>query len=693
MELFPKNLAEQLDFNFIIDKLTSYCIHNNTKKRVEQLKPSSSFDVITTWLNETYEAFLASQHGSSIPHQYFPIIDAELSLLRLQESVLAIAQFVSIRQVVENAHSLLQFLHDKKEAYPQLFEKVKNIKKDQHILEHIHQILHKEGYIHDTASDELFEIRKSMKKNRLQSDAVYKSKISQLKQKGYLADFEEGYIQGRRVLSILAEYKRQVKGNILSYSSSGKIAFIEPSQAIQYNDEKLLLEGDEKNEINNILKKLTDTIRPKLSSIKTFYKLLIDFDLICAKAALAKSLKANKPIVLNQTQKINYINAIHPVLFLQNESKKLATIPFTCQLHSEKQIMIISGPNAGGKSITLKSFGLLQIMLQCGMLIPVSIKSEIGIIDKLFGDIGDHQSIEDGLSTYSSRLLKMKYFLNHANNKTLFLIDEFGTGSDPDLGGALAEIILHDLADSKAMGIITTHFTNLKLSAAKHQALFNACMLYQNKSLQPRYILHVGEPGSSFTFEVAEKIGLSKELIERAKKKVSKERVKMDQLLHSLHTEKSQQIKLKRDLQKQISKTTAEKRNYQELKAQLEEQIEKNTQEENEMKKWMAMGKKLNKLTIDWVENKNKKEVIHKFVKLAGYELHKQKEQEAFEKTEAYKIKKLKKLEGKIQVGSKVKLLKSKEIGTIQKINNQRANILIGNIEINIGLEKIELIP
>jgi DNA mismatch repair protein MutS2 len=375
----------------------------------------------------------------------------------------------------------------------------------------------------------------------------------------------------------------------------------------------------------------------------------------------------------------------------QNEKNQL-TIPINCSFVNDARIMVISGPNAGGKSITLKTVGLLQIMFQCGLLVPVAAKSEMCIKQSLFGDIGDNQSIEDGLSTYSSRLQKMNYFLKHTNEKTLFLIDEFGTGSDPDMGGAMAEVILNKMNETKAHGVVTTHFTNLKLLANHNEGIFNACMLFNSKTLKPLYQLHIGEPGSSFTFEVAQKIGLPIEIINEAKQKLSKEKLQMDKLLSQLQLEKNILAKIKRDLQKQMGKTTAEKREFQELNDKLEVTLEQSKEQKEDRQKLIEYGKKLHQLSQEWSNSKDKKPIIQKFIKLAGYEQAKKKEQEEFEKTKAFKEERILQIKSKIEIGSLVRMLKSKEIGTIKLLkDNNRADVQFGRMIMNIGIEKLEI--
>jgi DNA mismatch repair protein MutS2 len=560
------------------------------------------------------------------------------------------------------------------------------------LIEEIENVFDKEGQVKDGASPTLQQIRLALLENRKTSDRIYRNHIQRLSKSGQLADIEESYINGRRVLAVLAEFKREIKGMIHDHSASGKITFIEPNNAIELNNEKLELEDAEKKEIYTILKALTGLIQPYKQQIQEHLQNLIHFDVICAKAKLGKILQATLPQMLKEEPVIHLINAYHPVLWLQNQEAGLNTVPVNCKLDEKNRILVISGPNAGGKSIALKTIGLFQLMLQCGLLIPTSAKSSFVMKETLLGDIGDNQSIEDGLSTYSSRLIKMKYFLEHAGPKALFLIDEFGTGSDPDMGGALAEIILNKLNASKAQGVVTTHFTNLKLLANQEEGIFNGCMLFNSRTLKPLYQLQIGEPGSSFTFEVASKIGLPENIIEEARQKISAERIKMDKLLHQLQQEKNTQIRLKRDLIKQMGKATAEKREFRELNDQLEDKIAKTNEQKEEKQKLMEFGRKLMSLTHEWTHNKNKKEVIHKFVKLAGYEQQKKRLQEEFERSETFRQIKISEVKEKIQVGSAVRMLKSRETGIVFQLDEKKAVVRFGRVDIQVGLEKLEVV-
>lgn len=692
MQIFPSELPSLLGFDTILEKLARFCFGKNAKEKSLQILPSHNTQLIHTQLQETVEFFNASAGNSITSSSHYPEIEKELNVLRMQDAVLSSLQCRQIRKLISLHNELIHFFEDKQDIFPFLAQKIFPNEKDKTVIGFIDDVIDKDGIVKDDASETLKQIRLDLQENRKQSDRIYKAHLQRLRKAGQLAEIEENFVNGRRVLGILAEYKREVKGIILSQSASGKITYIEPQNMIALNNDRLQLEEDEQKEIYKILKLTTDCIRPYRKMIQAFYDLQVAFDLLNAKVLLAKLLQAHCPILVQNERKINLVNAYHPVLYLQNKLQGNKTIPFQCQFDTGNRIMVISGPNAGGKSITLKTIGLLQIMLQCGLFVTAHPKSEMCILQNIFGDIGDNQSIEDGLSTYSSRLIKMKYFLQHANQSTLFLIDEFGTGSDPDMGGALAEVILNKLNEKLSIGVVTTHFTNLKLLANHQEGIFNACMLFNSKSLKPLYELQLGEPGSSFTFEVANKTGLDKELIEAAKGKLSKEKVQMDKLLNQLQLEKNNLEKLKRDIQKQMSKTTAAKREYTELNVQLENSIQKHQEHKIEKQKLMEYGKKLHQLTQEWISNKNKKEVIAKFVKLAGYEQLKKKEQDEFEKSQQFKEGLLKKIKSKIAIGSKVKLLKSKEIGIVKSIKENRAIIIFGKVEMNVALEKLEIV-
>ncbi|UPT66009.1 MAG: hypothetical protein M0D57_16120 [Sphingobacteriales bacterium JAD_PAG50586_3] len=356
----------------------------------------------------------------------------------------------------------------------------------------------------------------------------------------------------------------------------------------------------------------------------------------------------------------------------------------------KQRIVIISGPNAGGKSITLKTVGLLQIMLQSGLLISCSEKSKLSFFNNLLVDIGDSQSIENALSTYSSRLLSMKQFLNVANGRTLFLIDEFGTGTDPELGGAIAEVILEELAKKQAIGIITTHYTNIKLLADNLKGVINASMLFNPETLEPKYELVLGQPGSSYTFEVAEKIGLPKEIIARAKDKVKSDKLKLNHLLADVQREKNKVTEQVQKLEEETLAAQKAEAKFRQQEVKLNEKLERNREKQEEINKLVELGRKMNALAEEWLKNSDKKAVIKKFVDSLTAEKHKKQFQLALEKKEQTKEKIIARVKKKIQVGGKVRLLKSHQTGIVQEIIKDKARVTFGNINSTVSLENLE---
>ena len=605
MKIFPTELPTTLGFDIIIQKLSDFCIGKAAKQNMADLKPSTDAEWIKMQLQETTE-FIHANALNSV--QNYPELEKEISILRVKDAVLSALQCKNIRTLIQICNEAILFYEEKKDIFPSLYHKTMPNLQDKIIIEYIDDTIDKDAIVKDDASEALKNYRIELQDNRRQTDRIYKAHIQRLRKAGQLAEIEENFINGRKTLGILAEYKREIKGILLSQSASGKIVFIEPQNAIQLNNDRLEIENEEQKEIYKILKQTTEYIRPFYKNIIQFVEMMVGFDMLNARCMLAKTLQAHHPII-QMKDTIDLQKAFHPILFIQNNLQKNTTIPFDCVLDMEKRIMVISGPNAGGKSITLKTIGLLQMMFQSGLFITAHPKSEMCVLENLFGDIGDNQSIEDGLSTYSARLMRMNYFLKNTNDKTLFLIDEFGTGSDPDMGGALAEVILNKLNDKKSKGVVTTHFTNLKLLANHAEGIFNACMLFNSKTLKPLYQLHLGEPGSSFTFEVAHKTGMDSELILEAKSKVSKEKVKMDKLLNQLQVEKNNLEKLKRDIQKQMSKTTAEKREFKDLNEKLEESLLKHKENKDEKQKLIEYGKKLHQLILDEYFSKTQKTI------------------------------------------------------------------------------------
>ena len=543
--------------------------------------------------------------------------------------------------------------------------------------------------------------------------------LSQYNSLGYLDDIKETVVENRRVLAVLAMYRRKVKGSILGSSKTGSIAYIEPEAAQRYSRELNNLEYEEREEIMRILKRLTNEIRPFIETIAAYQDFLSDIDVIAAKAKYANKINGILPNIIEE-KRMFFREAYHPILYLNNKEKKAVTYPQTIELHNESRIIVISGPNAGGKTISLKTVGLLQLMLQSGILIPVHERSETFLFDRILTDIGDNQSIENHLSTYSYRLKNMNYFLKKCNAKTLFLIDEFGTGSDPELGGALAETFLEEFYTREAFGIITTHYSNLKILANELPYATNANMMFDEKSLEPMYKLILGQAGSSFTFEVAQKNGIPFGLINRAKKKIEGGKVRFDKTIATLQKERSKLEKTSLTLKEEEAKAREESKKMETINAKIQEKLERYQELYDANQRLIYIGQKIDDISESYFNNKDKKTLIGEFLKIVEIEnskrrklsakekkvkevIHKKVQEEVKVKVEEIRTeKKEKKIKAKIEeenkpkvilkVGDRVRMKDGKAIGTIDAIEKTKATVNYGIFTSKVSLEQLEYV-
>ena len=541
--------------------------------------------------------------------------------------------------------------------------------------------------------------------------------MSQYNSLGYLDEIKESFVQNRRVLAVLSMYRRKVKGSILGSSKTGSIAYIEPEATLHYSRELSNLEYEEKEEITRILKNLSNDIRPFIDLLIQYQDFLSDIDIIAAKAKYANKINAVLPTITDEKH-LYFRDAFHPILFLSNLEKKEKTFSQTIELNTESRIIVISGPNAGGKTISLKTVGLLQLMLQCGILIPVHERSKTFLFDRILTDIGDNQSIENHLSTYSYRLKNMNYFLKKCNSKTLFLIDEFGTGSDPELGGALAEIFLEEFYHREAFGIITTHYSNLKILANELPFASNANMLFDEKSLEPMYKLILGQAGSSFTFEVAQKNGIPFGLINRAKKKIESGKVRFDKTIATLQKERSKLEKTALNLKEEESKARDESERMESINVKIKQKLESYQELYDSNQKLIYIGQKIDAISENYFNNKDKKILIGEFLKLVEIEnskrrkasvkesiIKKEKEKDVIKEVTVKvneiraekKEKKLKALPVEkpkvvLKVGDRVRMFDGKAVGTIDKIEKSKAVVNYGVFTSKINLEQLEYV-
>jgi DNA mismatch repair protein MutS2 len=629
------------------------------------------------------------RNKAALPDTLFLDFEAECNALAVEGSVLTEKQLINIKVVSSTVNDVIKFFSSKADLFPALQELIGNVYKTEDIIKAIDVIVDETAYVRSSASKELSSIRADLSKKTRESDRKFRQFVNELNKLGWIRENEAGFYNGRRVLAVLSEFKRDVKGLIHGSSETGKTTFVEPQDTVALNNEIADLQNSERREVYKLLRKLTNELRPYEVLIKNYHILLTTLDFIRAKAYFAVELNAHLPVI-EKDPCIDLHNAVHPLLYLQNKASAKKTIPMSISMDRKQRIVIISGPNAGGKSITLKTVGLLQIMLQSGLLIPCSEKSKLSFFNNLLVDIGDSQSIENALSTYSSRLLSMKQFLNVANGRTLFLIDEFGTGTDPELGGAIAEVILEELAKKQAIGIITTHYTNIKLLADNLKGVINASMLFNPETLEPKYELVIGQPGSSYTFEVAEKIGLPKEIIKRAQDKVKSEKLSLNRLLADVQREKNKVTEQLQKLEEQTEATQKAEAKFEALQGKLNDKLEKSKEKQEEINKLVELGKKMNALAEEWQKNSDKKAIIKKFVDSLTAEKHKKQYQLALEKKENTKEKIIARVKKKIQVGGKVRLLKSHQTGIVQEIIKDKARVTFGNINSTVSLENLE---
>ncbi|MEH6408535.1 MAG: DNA mismatch repair protein MutS, partial [Leeuwenhoekiella sp.] len=541
IKIHPKTLSD-LEFPRVLEQVAQLCITLKGKAKASALIPKSSFAKTIFSLNQTQEYVNSDLQEQPIPNHGFDQLDHELKMLKIEDTILEVGSFRKISTISETVNTQILFFKKFKLIYPTLHETVKDTEFTTVLVNEINQIVDRFGEIKDDASPLLQQTRHSINQVKAKINSSFGSAISKYIEYGYLDEIRESVVDNVRVLAVSAMHRRKVKGAILGNSKTGSIVYIQPEATMNHQRELNNLVYEEKEEVKRILKELTNFVRPYSELLYEYQELLSTIDLISAKAKYAKKLNAVLPKI-SKDQELQLKDAYHPLLYLTNKKRGEKTFPQDIALDEGKRIIVISGPNAGGKSITLKTVGLLQVMLQSGMLIPVHEYSRCCFFNKILTDIGDNQSIENHLSTYSYRLKNMNYFLKKCDDKTLFLIDEFGTGSDPELGGALAETFLEVFYERGSYGIITTHYANLKMMANETEAILNANMLFDAHTLEPLFKLHLGEAGSSFTFEVAQKNGIPYSLINRSKKKVERGKIRFDKSIADLQKERSKLAK------------------------------------------------------------------------------------------------------------------------------------------------------
>ncbi|MBK6383751.1 MAG: DNA mismatch repair protein MutS [Chitinophagaceae bacterium] len=680
MKLFPESAYLQLEFNKVKELLANYCQTEHAHAKALELRIHTRREFVETDLRQSHEYRQLVINNIYFPNDYILNLSKELKLLSIPGAVLGGDELQQIRKLAESIEKIFRwFDNERKQAFGGLSKIISHTYYEKVIPEMINDVLDEYGQVKDNASDELKNIRMSLYRKRNELRRLFDKIVAKMNKQGHLAAIEESFMNGRRVLAVFAEQKRTVKGILHGESDSRKTAFVEPEETIELNNIIYELEGDEKKEVYRILRELTAKLSVYSSLLTAWHVVVGEFDFIRAKAKLAAEIKGEYPAITDKAH-VHLVEGYHPLLYLYNQRTRKPTIPVTITLDDTKRILVISGPNAGGKTVTMKTVGLLQMMVQSGLLVPVHPSSQFGIFKQLMIHIGDTQSIEFELSTYSSHLLHMKQFMEEANGRTLFFIDELGSGSDPNLGGAFAEVIMEELAKKHAFGIVTTHYLNLKVMAGKTPGIINGAMAFDEKHLQPLYKLLIGKPGSSYTFSIAERIGLDKNLINRARLLVDEDQFRLDKLLNRTEQDLQNLQKKEKDLHhllkenERIKKEMLQTLDKEKHLQQVELLKEQNRISEDRLVYLKDMERKLKQMIVEWRKEENKNKVIKQMESL----LFKRDEKKVVSKMQKKIDLKFNEVGGEIKIGDKVKMKKNHQVGLVMELRGKRAVVKIG---------------
>lgn len=708
MQVIQDNLDE-LEFPRLLSEIAPLAYSPKVSEKIQLLLPLPLEEAEIS-LKKTAEYLSSYESGNGVPFDEYEDIEAELQVLHIENFRLDSTSFIKIKHLTEQIGKLQKFFPTFPEIFPILSEEVMQLDFRKEIIEKIDKVFNRFGEVKNEASPTLKALRTEIQHAKKSIQENFSRALSALSSTDFLDDIKESIIDDQRVLAVKSGFKKRVPGRVLGISKTGSITYIQPESVTKHQFKLREAQEQEKKEVDKILRQLTTEISWHQDELQQYQNYIFDLDITKAKARFANKINGVLPKI-NRHKTMRLVNAYHPLLWLQNQAENKPIYPQTLTLTEHNRILCISGPNAGGKSITLKTVGLLQLMLQTGILVPVHPKSEMFFFDKIRTDIGDNQSIENHLSTYSSRLRKMSGIIREADENTLLLIDEFGTGSDPELGGALAEAFLEFFYEKKSFAIITTHYTNIKLVVEQLPNAQNAAMLFDEDSLEPLYKLEVGQAGSSFTFEVAEKNKIPRFIIKSAREKVEKDIVNLDKTIVKLQQEKYEVEKLKSDLVEKKESVEDKRDNLQKLNEQLQQKLYNFQKLYEEEHRKLQFGNKIETFIEGYVKGKSRKDIVKDFVKIL--------EQEKFrrlgtDKTEAEKLKVTKrkieqqlkkeniqeqiaetndKLDEKRRIeralwmkpGQRVRISGSASVGTIEQLHKN------GKVTVNYGLFKTQI--
>lgn len=713
---YPTNFEEKIHFDKVKTLLKNFTLSSMGETLVDDIKFTTQTAILDKQLGTTADMKAFFDEGLDFPVAYYIDLRPHLQNIKIEGTFLDLQELFNLKRSIETIASIVTFIKNQEEGKADYLKELIGSNKHTfpYLKDRLNQILDKNGRIKDNASTELKSIRNQLIQKQQSVSRIVDRLMKNAKTQGWAeSDTEPSIRDGRLVIPIPSAFKRKISGIVHDESATGKTSYIEPAEVVEVNNEIRELTYAERREILRILTDFTNELRPYLEELFYAYDFLAEIDFIRAKAMFAIQIEAVRPNIV-QKPFVEWIQARHPILYINFKKDKKDLVPLHIKLHEDQRILLISGPNAGGKSVCLKTVGLLQYMLQCGLFVPVNEGSKFGLFDKIFIDIGDEQSIEDDLSTYSSHLSNMKYFTKNANEKTLILIDEFGAGTEPLLGGAIAEAVLSQLNEKQIYGVITTHYTNLKHFASESEGLVNCAMLYDTHAMTPLYQLEIGTPGSSFAFEIARKIGLSETILQEAQEKIGEDRVNFDAHLRSVVKDKmvwqKKRFKIaqqEKNLQRILDKYTTE---LEEVKQLRKKEVTKAKEEASSI---LAEANKTIEKTIKTIkENKANKSVTRtireKFEKDKERLLEEENQTAIIDK----KIEQIKERERRKQkqkqeqkenktpnknilsptVGALVKIKKTGTTAEVIAISNGKATIAIGALKSHIALSALEVI-
>lgn len=695
--IFPQDLYKTLEFDRLLEIVQSYCLGSTGAAHFDNPPLYTEAEPLRRVLLEINEYKRLSDKGSRLPISSYPDLTQEIRMLAIEGYVLTEESLAGIAVQLRVTRDIFRWFRTSKDAAdlaPNLFNIIRDIQFDEDLLKQIDRVIDAEGHIRPDASPELSRLRRAKLARLRDCDREFKSVVNKYSSKGWLADTVETVRNGRRVLSVPSEHKRGIRGIIHDESDSGRVAYIEPEEVIDINNDIFDFDQAEKREIFRILRELSATLRPYTRFFSLYQDILTRYDIVQAKANFADRVQGTMPEITDEPQ-FYMRKVIHPLLYMKNQRDgKKKTVPFNLELHEGTHIVLLSGPNAGGKSICMKAIGLVQLMLQSGLLVPAEDGAKMGLFNQFFADIGDQQSLDDELSTYSSRLRNAKYFLDHATPKTLVLIDEFGSGTDPKAGGAIAEALLKELLEKKSWGVITTHYSTLKLFAYRNKGIVNAAMVFDKTNLSPTYKMAIGKPGSSYAFEIGQKSGLSPELLDFAAKRMGEAEKNFDDLLVNLQKEKQETVEARIALLEERKQLSILIKNYEGLSRELEIARKRLKAEVKELalRETQQMNKDLQKVLRELRETENTKEAAEKAKNLLFAQQEEQRKlQENVDSLRSDIDRRMdEKVTGKIKEGSEVKLRGSSTTGLVESIKGKDAVVIVGNMRLNMKIRDLE---